>query len=292
MQGTLQKTKQAATDSSSHHQSCLFRPVVVDQVATLAENYCCSFSQAEAVEVPILPLCFHMLRCSLVLQDFLEDVSFHCRSVLLELLHQRCLFTFVFSFSMLSSSNTLFLAVPGAAFIRIGPVHLGGGTLLLGGVSSFRYAILTLCCNCDPGVVRNRITLWQRALDNIRSIRRSSKHTANIGKRHGSHHIISHTSFAQPRLLKWSTEHRGGQVQKSLQAQKSAQNSTHQIQAEISSRSKELTKSKPSSMSKEQVSLTCVFAFEFNVGEFREHTVERPRSKFALHFMLEDQASL
>ena len=47
------------TDSSTHLQNCLHR--LVDQVATLTSNYCCNFSQAEAVEVPIPTSCFHSI---------------------------------------------------------------------------------------------------------------------------------------------------------------------------------------------------------------------------------------
>ena len=51
--------KETAIDSSTRLQSCLYRPPV-DQVATLTQNHCCSFSRAEAGSLSLsdsLPLC-------------------------------------------------------------------------------------------------------------------------------------------------------------------------------------------------------------------------------------------
>ena len=93
MQRVVQNSTQTTTDNSTHLQRCLYRPTV-DQEATLTENYCCSFSQAEAMEVAIPPLDIHLYCCSFplpVLQDFSQDFFFDFCPFLLDLLHQRSL---------------------------------------------------------------------------------------------------------------------------------------------------------------------------------------------------------
>ena len=99
-------------------------------MTTLTENHCCSFFQVNVVVVPILPLRFHLLRCSCPPRAprFLARSSF--RSVLLNLLHQRFGFAFDSFVLPLSFSSSLFVAVSGAAFAGTGSVHLGGGAFL------------------------------------------------------------------------------------------------------------------------------------------------------------------
>ena len=155
--------------TSTRLQICLYRPPVA-QVATLTQNDCCNFSQAEAVEVPVPVLCSHLYRCSC--PPWLEDVSldFFVFSPVSPCLGRLAASALLFhSWSqrphfLVSSSTSLFLAVSGAAFTEVGSVHLGGA-FLMGHPSSFSDANLTLqtrlcslrinwnllCPICHPG---------------------------------------------------------------------------------------------------------------------------------------------